>query len=143
MPGSSLGRQCEQEGGANDGMLLVGTARGVYVCRLLPEGRLAVVHSLPRPVSAREGCLPSAAWRLRPPEAGRPASALLAVAWDADVEVHAVPLRPPARALITMRVKGICLVFELCCCCGQCAYFCLWTNRICAPKRGLSNFRAA
>lgn len=80
-------------------MLLVGTARGVHVCRLLPEGRLAVAHSLPRPPSAREGCLPSAAWRLRPPEAGRPASALLAVAWEADVEVYAVPLRAPARAL--------------------------------------------
>ncbi|KAK9840784.1 hypothetical protein WJX81_004448 [Elliptochloris bilobata] len=88
-----------QEGGAGNGALLIGTARGVFVCRLLPEGRLAVVHSLPRPASAREGCLPCVAWRPRPrpPEAGRPASALLAVAWEADVEVYDVPLRPLAR----------------------------------------------
>lgn len=87
-----------QESGAGDGALLVGTAKGVFVCRLLPEGRLAIVHSIPRPPEAREGCLPSAAWRPRPPEAGRPASALLAVAWERSVALYDVPLRPAARA---------------------------------------------
>jgi len=96
--GKPLGRARAQEGSACDGMLLLGTARGVFVGRLLADGRLALVAVAARPPAARDGCLPSAAWRPRPAEPGRAASALLAVAWERSVALYDVPLRAPARA---------------------------------------------
>jgi len=96
--GGPHGRARAQEGSACDGMLLLGAARGVFVGRLLPDGRLALVASAARPPAARNGCLPSAAWRPRPTEPGRAASALLAVAWERSVMLYDVPLRAPARA---------------------------------------------
>jgi len=96
--GASHGRARAQEGSACDGMLLLGAARGVFVGRLLPDGRLALVAVAARPPAARNGCLPSAAWRPRPAEPGRAASALLAVAWERSVALYDVPLRAPARA---------------------------------------------
>ena len=41
---------CLQDGGSPfDGLVLMCSAKGAYVGRVLPEGRLTLLHNIPRP----------------------------------------------------------------------------------------------
>jgi hypothetical protein len=56
-----------QDGGAAflEGMALVCSQQGVFVARVGLDGRLGILHNIPKPPEAREDCLPYATWRLR------------------------------------------------------------------------------
>ncbi|CAL8466179.1 g5715 [Coccomyxa elongata] len=83
-----------------DGMVLLCTARAAYVGRMLPDGRLNILHNIPRPPDAPQGCLPHASWRLSTaPLPNRAMGASLAIAWGRRVLLLDVPLfRQPSDA---------------------------------------------
>ncbi len=48
----------------SQGACAICTTLGVYIVRITADGQPVVLHSLLRPDSAREGCLPYASWRM-------------------------------------------------------------------------------
>ena len=53
-------------------LVLVVGPQAVYACIVLPDGRLMVLQTIPRPPDAPPGCLPYASWHLKPPQPAAP-----------------------------------------------------------------------
>lgn len=49
--------------GLYDGVFLMCTSEGSYIARASSDGRLAMLHVIPKPPGATEECLPYAAWQ--------------------------------------------------------------------------------
>eukprot|EP00884_Botryococcus_braunii_P022622 jgi/Botrbrau1/9043/Bobra.0376s0020.2 len=94
-----------QEGGAAwlEGTALICSHKGAFVARVGMDGRLGILHNIPRPPDIRPDCVPYAAWRLRTstalagsPPTSRIPSASLIVAWETRLVLLEVPLARPA-----------------------------------------------